>query len=64
MELYFNLLKRNSLERGYYPEPTKIIMIVHPENIEVGKLFDVSVGLRFSRVHVILAVISGIKIQT
>ena len=64
MELYFNLLKRNSPERGYYPEPTKIIMIVHPENIEVGKLFDVSVGLRFSLVHVILAVISGIKIQT
>ena len=33
MELYFNSLKHNGMERGYYPNPTKIILIVHTENI-------------------------------
>ena len=39
LELYFNSLKQNSPARGYYANPTKIILIVHTENIEAGKLF-------------------------
>ena len=30
----------------YYPNPTKIIMIVHPNNIEVGGQFGGSHGFR------------------
>ena len=30
LEIYFNLLKTNGPERGYYPDPTKIVLIVHP----------------------------------
>ena len=39
LELYFNSLKRNGPARGYYPYPTKLILIMHPENIKVGELF-------------------------
>ena len=38
--LYFNSLKRNGPDWGYYPDTTKIILIVHPENLEVGGLFS------------------------
>ena len=34
LELYFILLKRNGLVQGYYPRPIKIIMTVHPDNLE------------------------------
>lgn len=33
-ERYFNSLKRHGLDRGYYPDPTKSILIVHPNNIK------------------------------
>ena len=33
LERHFNSLKRHILEQGYYPEPTKNILIVHPKNI-------------------------------
>ena len=46
MELYFNLLKRNSPERGYYPEPTKIIIVVPNNNLEAGKLFGAHHGFK------------------
>ena len=36
---YLNVLKRNGPALGYYPEPTKIILIGHPNNIKMGKLF-------------------------
>ena len=39
LERYFNSLKRNGLARGYYPKPTKSILVVHPENLEAGELF-------------------------
>ena len=39
---YFNSLKRLVPGRGYYPEPSKFVLIVHPENIESGKLFGSS----------------------
>ena len=37
-----NSLKRNEPEWGYYPDPTKIILIVDPDNPEVVKKFGVS----------------------
>ena len=30
LEIYFYLLKTNGPEQGYYPDPTKIFLIVHP----------------------------------
>ena len=53
IELYFNFLKRFGPGRGYYPDPSKIVLIVHPENIEVRKLlvfsheFNVCNGARY-----------------
>ena len=44
LELYFNFLKFNVLERGYYTDPTKTILIVHPENIVAGKWFSAHHG--------------------
>ena len=36
LEQYFNLLKRNDLDRGYYPDPNKSILVVHPKNLQAG----------------------------
>ena len=36
---YFKALKCNGLERGYYPDPTKSILVVHPQNLEFGVEF-------------------------
>ena len=36
----FNSLKRNEPVWGYYPNPTKIMMIVNPDNPEVVKCFS------------------------
>ena len=53
VKLYFNFLKRFGPGRGYYPDPSKIVLIVHPENIEVRKLlvfsheFNVCNGARY-----------------
>ena len=46
LELYFNSLKCNGQAWGYYPEPTKIILTVHPENLRAGKLFGGSHGFK------------------
>ena len=40
IETYFNYLKHQGTGRGYYPEPSKIVLIVHPENLEARILFD------------------------
>ena len=42
--LYFNSLNRNVPVWGHCPNPIKIIMIVHPNNLEAGKLLGVSRG--------------------
>ena len=34
------MLTSQGLERGYYPEPSKSVLIVHPENLESGKEFS------------------------
>ena len=39
LEQYFNLLKRNGPDQGYNLDPTKIILIVHPNNIKAGGVF-------------------------
>ena len=56
LELYFNMLKHNGPEQGYYPNPTKIIMIVHPDNLEVGKLFGIYHGFK---VYAVLCYLGG-----
>ena len=32
IETYFDSLTRQGLGRGYYPKPSKIVLIVHTEN--------------------------------
>ena len=44
LKIYFDLLTRQGPGRGYHPEPSKIILIIRPENIEAGKLFGRSHG--------------------
>ena len=39
LELHFNSLKINDRVQGYYPNSIKIIIIVHNDNLESGKLF-------------------------
>ena len=40
-ETYFNLLTCQGLGRGYYPKPSKRVLIVHLENIKAGKVFQI-----------------------
>ena len=46
VEAYFNLLERHGPGRGYHPKPSKSGMIVHPNNIEDGKMFDLRHGFK------------------
>ena len=46
VELYFNSLKRNSPSRGYFPNPTKTILTVNPDNIKAGILFGAQQGFK------------------
>ena len=39
LETYFDSLTRQGLGQGYHPDPTKILLIVRPENLEAGKVF-------------------------
>ena len=43
-ERYFNSLKLSRPAWGYYPKPTKIVLIMHPENPEAGELFGAHHG--------------------
>ena len=36
LETYFDLITRQGPGRGYHPDPTKSVLILRPENIEVG----------------------------
>ena len=42
----FNFLARQGPGRVYYPEPFKSVLIVHPENLKVEKVFGVRHGFR------------------
>ena len=46
IETYFNSLTRQGLGRRYYPEPSKSILIVHPENLKDGKEFGPRHGFK------------------
>ena len=46
IETYFNSLTRRGLGRGYYPEPSESVLIVHPENFEAGKDFGARHGFK------------------
>ena len=46
IETYFNLLTRQIPGCGYYPEPSKSVLIVHPENLEDRKEFGARHGFK------------------
>ena len=46
LESCFNLLKHYVPAWGYYPDPTKSIMIVHPNNLKAGRLFGLCHGFK------------------
>ena len=39
LERYFKALKHNGPAWGYYPEPSKSILVAHPQNLKAGELF-------------------------
>ena len=39
LDNYFKALNCNGPERGYFTEPTKSILVVHPQNLESGEEF-------------------------
>ena len=43
---YFDSLTRQGSRRGYYPEPSKSVLIIRPDNIEAGKLFGSRHGFK------------------
>ena len=46
IETYFNLLTHQGPGRGYYPEPSKSVRVVHPENLDSGKQFGARHGFK------------------
>ena len=46
VEAYFHSLERHGPGRGYLPELSKSVLIVHPDNIEAGKLFGSRHGFK------------------
>ena len=46
LETYFDLLTLQCLGRGYHPEPTKSVLIVHSENLAAGNYFGRRYGFR------------------
>ena len=39
IEACFRFIELHGLGQGYFPKPSKSVLIVHPENLEAGKLF-------------------------
>ena len=58
IDTYFNSLIFQGPVHRYYPEPSKSILIVHPDNFEAGKVLDAQ-NVRYARVRVISGVILG-----
>ena len=58
IETYFDSLTCLGLGRRYYPEPSKSVLIVCPENIEAGKSSGYITDLSCAQAHVILGVTS------
>ena len=61
IELYFNSLKLFGTGRGYYPEPSKSVLILHPDHLEAGKSSACVTCLRCDLVCITLAVLLRIK---
>ena len=62
VESYFNSLQRYGPGQGYCPEPSKRVLIVHPEISNPEKVLACVMGLRFARVRIILEVLSRMTI--
>ena len=46
LETYFDLLTRQGPGPGYHPEPSKSVLIIHPENIKARFFFGRRPGLK------------------
>ena len=57
---YILITKKSVPGRGYCPEPSKSVLIVHPDNPETINGLDCVTGLSFALACIILAVLSGI----
>ena len=57
LETYFDLLTRQILGQGYYPEPYKSVLIIRTDNLKAGKVFGARHGFKVCTAHVILGVI-------
>ena len=55
------MLKQNGPDQGYYADSTKIILIMHQNNIKFDNVLVSVMGLRCAWALVILAVILGMK---
>ena len=62
LERYFNSLKHTGPDRGYYPNPTKSILTVHPKKSKWGGGYlERVVCLGCTLAHVNLAVLSKMR---
>ena len=46
LEIYFYSLTLQDPGRGYHPKPSKSVIIVHPDNLESGKVFGACHGYK------------------
>ena len=46
IDTYFNSITRQGLGHGYYPEPSKSVLIVHPENLKASRVFGERNGFK------------------
>ena len=46
IETYFNSLTRQGLGHRYYPKPSKIVLILHLDNLVAGKVFGLHHGFK------------------
>ena len=59
IETYFNFLTWKGLGRGYHLEPSKIVLIMHMDNLKAIKVFSERHGLTVLRARVISGVTLG-----
>ena len=53
LEKYFKVLKRNVPVQGYFPDPTKIINVVHTITSKQERYLSNITALRCAQVHII-----------
>ena len=59
IETYFNLLTHQGPGRGYHHEPSKNLLILHPENLEARNCLSHVTDLRCAQERIILGVTLG-----